>query len=186
MKNSLGASLGICAFVVTYLALGVLSGFTVIWGIFGAWGTYYTNGKGTDNLQKTITSTIYGAVLSGVAVVLHGYLDVAGSFAWPIAVGLTVYAMTVLVGNKHFANVPGVVFGYTMAIGYMLTAGTADTYTVTASKHYTSGGAPAAKTNALSEASNHCKSLNKELLVTNATQSFDRPMYNYSVIFLCK
>ena len=61
-----------------------------------------------------------------------------------------------------------------------------DTYTVTASKHYTSGGAPDAKSNALSEASNHCKSLNKELLVTNATQSFDRPMYNYSVIFLCK
>jgi len=132
MKNSLGASLGICAVVVTYLALGVLSGFTIIWGIFGAWGTYYTNAKGTDNVQKTIGATVYGAVLAGVAVILHGYLGVAGSFAWPIAVGLTVYAMTVLVGNKHFANVPGVVFGYTMAIGYMLTAGTADTYTVTA------------------------------------------------------
>ena len=60
-----------------------------------------------------------------------------------------------------------------------------DTYTVTASKHYTSGGAPAAKTNALSEASNHCKSLNKELLVTNATEIYDRPFYNFSVIFSC-
>ena len=61
-----------------------------------------------------------------------------------------------------------------------------DTYTVTASKHNFVGGAPDAKNNALSLASNHCKSLNKELVVTNATQSFDRPMYNYSVIFLCK
>ena len=60
-----------------------------------------------------------------------------------------------------------------------------DTYTVTASKHNISGGAPDAKSNALSEASNHCKSLNKELLVTNATQSFDRPFYNFSVIFSC-
>ena len=61
-----------------------------------------------------------------------------------------------------------------------------DTYTVTASKHNLAGGAPEAKNNALSLASNHCKSLNKELLVTNATQSFDRPMYNYSVVFSCK
>ena len=61
-----------------------------------------------------------------------------------------------------------------------------DTYTVTASKHNFAGGAPEAKNNALSLASNHCKSLNKELLVTNATQSFDGPMYNYSVVFSCK
>ena len=60
-----------------------------------------------------------------------------------------------------------------------------DTYTVTASKHNFAGGAPEAKTNALSLANNHCKSLNKELLVTDAIQSFERPMYNYSVTFQC-
>jgi len=60
-----------------------------------------------------------------------------------------------------------------------------NTYTVTASKHNFAGGAPEAKTNALSLANNHCKSLNKELLVTDAIQSFERPMYNYSVTFQC-
>jgi len=132
MKNALGVSLGICAFVWTYLALGVLSGFVVIWGGFIAWGAYFTNGKGADNLQKTIVSTVYGAVLAGVAVVLYGYVGVAGSFAWPIAVGLTVYALTVLAGNKLFANIPANVFGYAATFGLMLTTGTADTYSVTA------------------------------------------------------
>ncbi|MSP11297.1 MAG: hypothetical protein EXR14_06875 [Pelagibacteraceae bacterium] len=60
-----------------------------------------------------------------------------------------------------------------------------DTYTVTASKHNITGGASEAKTNALSLANNHCKSFNKELLVINAIQSFERPFYNYSVTFKC-
>jgi hypothetical protein len=60
-----------------------------------------------------------------------------------------------------------------------------DTFTVTASKHNITGGAPEAKTNALSTATNQCKSLNKELLVISATQIFERPFYNYSVTFKC-
>lgn len=131
MKNALGVSLGICALVWTYLALGVLSGFVAVWGGFIAWGAYFTNGKGTDNLQKTITATIFGAVLAGVAVIINNYIGVTGSFAWPIAVGVTVWGLTALAGNKYFANIPANVFGYAATFGLMLTTNTADMYSVT-------------------------------------------------------
>jgi len=59
-----------------------------------------------------------------------------------------------------------------------------DTYTVSASKHYTSGGA-AAKTNALQAAIKYCEDLSKEVLVTNTQDGFDVPFYTYSVTFNC-
>lgn len=59
-----------------------------------------------------------------------------------------------------------------------------DTYTVSASKHYTSGGA-VAKTNALEAANKYCTELGKEVLVKNMTNSFDVPFYTYSVNFQC-
>ena len=59
-----------------------------------------------------------------------------------------------------------------------------DTYTVSASKHYTSGGA-VAKTNALEAANNYCTELGKEVLVKNITDRFDPPFFSYSVNFQC-
>lgn len=59
-----------------------------------------------------------------------------------------------------------------------------DTYTVTASKHYTSGGA-VAKTNALQAANKYCDELGREVLVTNTQDGFDVPFYTSSVTFNC-
>ena len=59
-----------------------------------------------------------------------------------------------------------------------------DTYTVSASKHYTSGGA-VAKTNALEAANMHCIAMGKELLVGNMTNSHEPPFYTSSVNFNC-
>jgi hypothetical protein len=59
-----------------------------------------------------------------------------------------------------------------------------DTYTVSASRHYTSGGA-AAKTNALSAANAHCEQLGRELLVTNLSDDFNGPFYTSAITFNC-
>ena len=121
MKNALGLSLGICGAVWTYLALGYLDGIALVWGGFIALGCYFTNGKGTDNLQKTIVATIYGAVLAGVAVVIMQSIgDYVCSLAAPIAVGVTVWGLTAMAGNKLFANIPANVFGYAGTFGLIL------------------------------------------------------------------
>jgi hypothetical protein len=59
-----------------------------------------------------------------------------------------------------------------------------DTFTVSASKHYTSGGAEA-KSNALIAANAHCAGLGKEILVTNISSGYAAPFYNSSVTFRC-
>ncbi len=59
-----------------------------------------------------------------------------------------------------------------------------DTFNVTASKHYTSGGAEA-QSNALIAANAHCAELGKEILVKNTSSSYAAPFYNFSVTFRC-
>ena len=84
MKNALGVSLGICAAVYTYLALGIISviGATAIWGGFIAWGSYFTVGK--DALSKNISANVFGAVLAGIAVILYGLINayVGAEISW--------------------------------------------------------------------------------------------------------
>ena len=117
MKNALGVSLGICALIYTYLALGVISviGATAIWAGFIAWGSYFTVGK--DALTKNIYANLFGAVLAGVAVLIFNQIGMAGDFAWPIAVGVTVWALTII---PSLGNIPANVFGYAATFGYML------------------------------------------------------------------
>ena len=128
MKNALGISLGICSLVYTYLALSVITviGATAIWAGFIAWGSYFTVGK--DALTKNISANIFGAVLAGVAVLIHSQIGMAGDFAWPIAVGITVWALTLV---PSLGNAPANVFGYAATFGFMLLSGLADTAAVT-------------------------------------------------------
>ena len=46
--------------------------------------------------------------------------DYTGSLAAPIAVGVTVWGLTALAGNKFFANIPANVFGYAGTFGLIL------------------------------------------------------------------
>ena len=125
MKNALGVSLGIYALVWTYIAVFVLGDYVQVWAGFIAWGAYFTVGK--DALQKTISATIYGAVLAGIAVLIHTYAGMLGDFAWPVAVGITVWGLTAV---PKFSDVPANVFGYAATFGLMLLTNSADMYSI--------------------------------------------------------
>ena len=125
MKNALGLSLGICALVWTYIAVFVLGDYVQVWAGFIAWGAYFTVGK--DALKKTISATIFGAVLAGIAVLLHTYIGMLGDFAWPVAVGITVWGLTAV---PKFSDIPANVFGYAATFGFMLLTNSADMYSV--------------------------------------------------------
>ena len=125
MKNALGVSLGICALVWTYIAVFVLGDYVQVWAGFIAWGAYFTVGK--DALKKTISATIFGAVLAGIAVLLHTYIGMLGDFAWPVAVGITVWGLTAV---PKFSDIPANVFGYAATFGFMLLTNSADMYSI--------------------------------------------------------
>jgi len=125
MKNALGLSLGICALVWTYIAVFVLGDYVQVWAGFIAWGAYFTVGK--DALKKTISATIFGAVLAGIAVLLYTYIGMLGDFAWPVAVGITVWGLTAV---PKFSDIPANVFGYAATFGFMLLSNSADMYSI--------------------------------------------------------
>lgn len=68
--------------------------------------------------------------------------------------------------------------------GKVLTLGP-DTYRVSASQHNLSGGAPAAEEKALQAAEAHCAAQGRQVLVTNTSSDFDRPLYTFSANFRC-
>ena len=125
MKNALGVSLGICALVWTYIAVFILGDYVQVWAGFIAWGAYFTVSK--DALVKTISATIFGAVLAGIAVLIHTYVGMLGDFAWPVAVGITVWGLTAV---PEFSDVPANVFGYAATFGLMLLTNSADMYSI--------------------------------------------------------
>ena len=88
-------------------------------------GAYFTVGK--DALVKTISATIFGAVLAGIAVLIHTYVGMLGDFAWPVAVGITVWGLTAV---PKFSDVPANVFGYAATFGLMLLTNSADMYSI--------------------------------------------------------
>ena len=61
-----------------------------------------------------------------------------------------------------------------------------DTYSISAHAAPARGGAPSARKSALSEASAHCSSLSKEVLVTNITTTGEPICCGVDVIFQCK
>jgi len=60
-----------------------------------------------------------------------------------------------------------------------------DTYMVTAQKHNFAGGLSSAQSNALEQANAKCAEEGKQLIVTNTTTDFDRPMYTFGITFRC-
>jgi len=118
MKNALGVSIALVAVLWTYLALSTaLAPFVLVWAGFIAWGAYFTVGK--DALGKTIAATIFGSAMAIVAVwILALTDDYLGTFAAPIAVGITVYILTAV---PKLNNIPANVLGYAATFGWLLT-----------------------------------------------------------------
>ena len=50
-----------------------------------------------------------------------------GDFAWPVAVGITVWGLTAV---PKFSDIPANVFGYAATFGFMLLTNSADMYSI--------------------------------------------------------
>ncbi len=118
MKNALGISIALVAVLWTYLALSTaLAPFVLVWAGFIAWGAYFTVGKSA--LGKTIVATIFGSIMAIVAVWIVALTDdYLGTFAAPVAVGITVYILTAV---PKLNNIPANVLGYAATFGWLLT-----------------------------------------------------------------
>jgi len=67
---ALCVSIGVLGGVATYLALGPLAGFILIWGIFIGWATFFALGGDNAALKKGITCNVFGAVCAWLMAVI--------------------------------------------------------------------------------------------------------------------
>ena len=108
--------------VATYLALGPLAGFILIWGIFIGWATFFATGGDTAALKKTIACNVFGVICAWIMAMILlntplGGLAAAGA---GIAVGLTVLGMCLAAHLPALDSIPASVYGYAATAAYLL------------------------------------------------------------------
>lgn len=121
---ALSVSIGALGAVATWLALGPLSGFIIIWTVFVGWATFFAVGGDNAALKKAIIHNVFGVICAWVAALIILGIplgDTIGLSIWAaIVVGVTVLAMCLAAHIKALSTIPASVFGYASTFAYLL------------------------------------------------------------------
>jgi hypothetical protein len=119
----LSLTIGVLAAIWTFLALGPLAGYVLIWAAFISWACFFAVGGDDKALAKTIAGNIWGAFLAWVALTIIVNVPVpALGNAWPaLVVGATVFVLVIAATVDLLSAVPAGVLGYATTAGYTLT-----------------------------------------------------------------
>jgi hypothetical protein len=125
---ALSLSIAILGAIWAYLALGLLSGYVLVWAGFIAWGCYFHSGADSKALAKTIVGTCYGAIIGWIALLLVVNTSVpALGVAWPaLIVGFTVFFLVIVASIDLLSVVPANVYGFAAIVAYSLHQPSAD------------------------------------------------------------
>jgi len=126
---ALSVSIGVLGAVATWLALGPLAGFFLIWVGFIAWATFFATGGNNAALKTTIVCGIWGVICAWVAGLILTNVAVAlPANAWPaIVVGVTVLVLCLGAHVEMLSNIPAAVYGYAATAALMLMGGALST-----------------------------------------------------------
>jgi hypothetical protein len=119
---ALCVSIGVLGGVATYLALGPLEGFILIWGIFIGWATFFALGGDNAALKKGITCNVFGAVCAWLMAIILANTALGGleAIGAGIAVGATVLGMCLAAHLPALDSIPAIVYGYAATAAYLL------------------------------------------------------------------
>ena len=121
---ALSISIGVLGGVATWLALGPLGGFLVIWGMFVGAATFFALGGDNAALQKGIICNVHGVIWAWLAAVLILIIPLAEPLSLPvwgaIVVGLTVMGMCLAAHIGILSAIPASVLGYAATFAFYL------------------------------------------------------------------
>jgi hypothetical protein len=119
---ALSLSIAVLGAVWAYLALGPLSSCVLVWAGFIAWGCYFHTGANSNALTKTITGTVYGAIIGWIALLIIVNVSVpALGVVWPaLVVGFTVFFLVIVASINLLSVVPANVYGFAAIVAYSL------------------------------------------------------------------
>lgn len=121
---ALSVSIGILGAIATWLALGPLAAFLIIWVIFIGWATFFATGGDNAALKKTITCNVFGVICAWVAALIILGIPLADTVGLPvwggIVVGATVLVMCLAAHIEALSTIPASVFGYASTFAFLL------------------------------------------------------------------
>lgn len=121
---ALSVSIGVLGAVATWLALGPLSDFIIIWAVFVGWATFFAVGGDADALKKTIVHNVFGVICAWIAALIILGIPLGDTLGLPlwagIVVGVTVLGMCLAAHMKALSTIPASVYGYAATFAYLL------------------------------------------------------------------
>ena len=119
---ALSLSIGILGGVATFLAVGPLSGFFLIWAATISWAAFFAFGASKDALKNTLVCGTFGVAMAWLAALEITTIPADAPFALmaAIAVAASVIVMCLAAKIPALATIPASVLGYSATFAYLL------------------------------------------------------------------
>ena len=121
---SLSISIGVLGGIAAALFLGPLSGIFLIWAAFIAWACFFAIGGDSSALKNTIISSIFGAIIAWLALLIFLSIPLAETLTLPIWAGImvaiSVTVMCLIASYTIFSSIPAAVLGYASVAAFAL------------------------------------------------------------------
>jgi hypothetical protein len=121
---ALSLSIAVLGAIWTFLAVGPLAPYLIVWAGFIAWACYFHSGGDTQALIKTIAGNVYGAIVGWVAllVIVHVPVPALGAVWTALVVGVFVFCLVIVASVPQLSVVPANVYGFAAVVAYALSA----------------------------------------------------------------
>jgi hypothetical protein len=124
--TALAVSIGVLGGIATFVSLSPIGLGLQIWAAFIAWATFYHCGGKEAGLTKTITHTVFGAIMAYIALLLVTQIPLGAALGVPLWAGIcvliTVFILVYAAKQPMLSDIPASVLGYA-AVAAMALAG---------------------------------------------------------------
>jgi small basic protein len=114
--TALAISISVLGAIATYVLLSPIGLGLQIWAVFIAWATFYHCGGKEAGLSKTITQTIFGAIMAYIALLLVTQVPLGAALGVPlwaaIAILITVFILVYAAKSPMLSDIPASVLGF--------------------------------------------------------------------------
>ena len=122
--TALSVSIAVLAGLATFLAVGPLSGFYLIWAATIAWAAYFFLGADQKALINVIVCGIFGVFMAWIGAYEITNIPADAMLGFPllaaVAVCATVLVMCLAANVPQLACIPASVLGYSSTFAYLL------------------------------------------------------------------
>jgi hypothetical protein len=122
--TALAISIGVLGGIATFVLLSSIGLGLQIWAAFIAWATFFHCGGKEAGLTKTITHTIFGAIMAYIALLLVTQIPLGATLGIPlwaaICVLITVFILVYAAKFSMLSDIPASVLGYAAVAGMAL------------------------------------------------------------------